>query len=198
MIKLLPGLPEQEYLALKWRNESYDTCRQVLPISIEHHRAYRNRVVNDSTVKMFTIVDRSPVNDSTLNPLTYTDKVVGQCGLTSIDPVYRKAEYSMLIGKEYTGKGYATEALKELLYMGFMQLGLKRIWGEVLDGNIAGVHIATKVGFNIEGVQKCTYFKHGQWLNSIIVGMTDDDYRARFLIGDQLSGLETVTDAPKA
>lgn len=46
-----------------------------------------------------------------------------------------EAEIGYWLGKSYWGKGYATEALSELIRYSFIEIGLSKIWCGYFDGN---------------------------------------------------------------
>lgn len=55
---------------------------------------------------------------------------IGMAGLTDIDHVHKKAEFSLLIYSGHRGKGHGTKALIQLCNYGFDILNLDTIWGE--------------------------------------------------------------------
>ena len=63
-----------------------------------------------------------------------------------------KASIVFALMHEYQGKGYTSEAIKEVLRFGFKELGLKRIEAEVMQGNIDSEQVLVKSGFSYEGL----------------------------------------------
>lgn len=63
-----------------------------------------------------------------------------------------KASIVFALMPEYHGKGYASEAIQEVLKFGFEKLGLKRIEAEVMPGNTASEQVLVKTGFSYEGL----------------------------------------------
>ena len=51
------------------------------------------------------------------------------------------------IAKEFTGKGYATEAVKAFLPAMAQKLNIKEVYGICLAENLASVHVLKKCGF---------------------------------------------------
>ncbi len=106
-------------------------------------------------------------------------QAIGTVGLYDADPITRKAEFRILIGHPFTGKGYGTEATKLMLQFGFARLGLQRIWLGVTDANIPAVKCYERCGFIREGVLRRDLFRDGHFYNSIRMSVLDDEYRAK-------------------
>jgi RimJ/RimL family protein N-acetyltransferase len=62
-----------------------------------------------------------------------------------------RAEFGYWIGKDYWGKNYCTEAVRELIRYGFEQLGLNRIFGQHLARNPGSGRVMEKAGLKHEG-----------------------------------------------
>lgn len=106
-------------------------------------------------------------------------KAIGTVGLYDTDLLTRKAEFRILLGAPFTGKGYGTEATKMVLDFGFNRLGLQRIWLGVTDANIPAIKCYERCGFTREGVLRRDLFRDGQFYDSIRMAILDHDYRAR-------------------
>lgn len=149
-------------LLRSWRNDTRINrwCRQSLPISsIDQHNWYV-AYHKDNSIKMFAI--------------EHDGMLIGCSGLTSIDLVNRRAEFSLYVEPKQQGKGLAREALIELLKIGFNCLGLNRIYGEVFQGNSA-IELFKRVGFELEGTRKQFYFKHGVFIDAHIISITKEN-----------------------
>jgi RimJ/RimL family protein N-acetyltransferase len=120
-----------------------------------------------------TLAEKPTVSDwDDLDPLTN----IGVAGLTSIDRHNRSAEFSLYIAPEHQKKAYGAKALELLLYHGFEDMGLNRIWGEVFAGNPA-MHMFQKLGFKAEGCLRDTYWKHGEFIDSHMISMLAREFR---------------------
>lgn len=137
-----------------WRNnpEIYKWCRQVSPLEKFEHIAWIKSLENGrDDVKMFSIwVNKCPI---------------GACGLTSIDHINRRAEFSLYIARGAQGNSFGKKALKTLLGHGFGSLNLNLIWGETFDGNPAA-KMFEKLGFKKEGTRREFYFKNGKYIDA--------------------------------
>lgn len=139
-------------LLRSWRNNDKirNWCRQVGWISEIDQEAWYKRQNDDPTIKMFVIEDKG---------------ARGVCGLTDIDLINRRAEFSLYIGPEAQGRGFAKEALRQLFDFGFKELGLHVIWGETFDGNPAS-KLFEKIGMKKEGTRRGFYFKNGKHIDA--------------------------------
>lgn len=150
-----------------WRNDQriWAWCRQNDLISDRDQRKWFESQSDDRCIKMYTIKPKG------------SDFMVGVCGLTSIDHVNRRAEFSLYIAPTYQGCGYATEALKTLCAHGFKSLNLNSIWGESFDGNKATA-MFEKIGFKKEGTRREFYFKDGRYVDAHLYSLLSREFLA--------------------
>lgn len=143
-------------------------CRQIGLISEVDQLGWWAELAEDSTRKMFAIKDPS-----------YSDgKVpVGVCGLTSIDHINRRAEFSLYIAPQFQKKGLARKALKMLFNFGFDELNLNIIWGETFDGNPA-IKLFEKMGMVKEGTRRDFYFKEGRFIDAHLYSLKKSDIKS--------------------
>jgi RimJ/RimL family protein N-acetyltransferase len=66
----------------------------------------------------------------------------------------RRAELGYWLGADAWGRGYATEAAGAILDFGFRDLGLERIYAQVLEGNDASCRVLEKLGMINEGTRR--------------------------------------------
>ncbi len=59
-----------------------------------------------------------------------------------------EAEIGYWIGKDYWNRGYATEALSELIRIAFVDIGLNRVWCSFFDGNMPSQAVTIKCGMS--------------------------------------------------
>lgn len=97
-------------------------------------------------------------------------KVAGAIGLSEIDWFDRKSHIGYWLGEEFWGKGYATEALKEVVNFSRDELGLVRLYAKVLDYNLPSLRVLMKNGFSVEGYERKTF-------------KMEDGYHSFFLMG---------------
>lgn len=88
------------------------------------------------------------------------DEWVGTISLKNIDLTVKSAEYAIITSSKIHGSGIALNATKELLNYGFNELGLERIYLNVVKDNIRANRFYIKCGFKYEGCfRKSIYVK---------------------------------------
>ncbi len=106
---------------------------------------------------------------------------IGNIALQKINPVYRSAEFSIIIGdKSAWGKGVGKEAGRLLCDHGFRALNLHRIYCGTFENNVAMQHLATYLGMKQEGVRRQAAFKNGKYLDIIEYGVLKPEYEAHW------------------
>jgi ribosomal-protein-alanine N-acetyltransferase len=78
-----------------------------------------------------------------------TNRIIGTIFLNNFEG--RRAEVGYELSEDYWNKGIMSEAIKEILNLGFNQLGLTRIQAIVCEENIASKHLLKKFSFHKEG-----------------------------------------------
>jgi [ribosomal protein S5]-alanine N-acetyltransferase len=102
---------------------------------------------------------------------------IGIVSLTKVNWVNRSAECSWMIGdKSLWGKGYATEAVQQLLEFGFQERGLHRISCSILEGNLGSRRVAQKCGFQEEGLLREAVYKNGMFHNLALCSILRRDF----------------------
>ncbi|MBE6543017.1 MAG: GNAT family N-acetyltransferase [Ruminococcaceae bacterium] len=81
-----------------------------------------------------------------------TSKMIGTCGFTEIDMENKTGELGYVLNPKFHRQGYAAEATKKLLSIGFDYLGLERIEVKFMIENKASLSVAQKCGMTFEGV----------------------------------------------
>jgi len=81
-----------------------------------------------------------------------TNEIIGSCGFNYVDFENGRAEIGYDLGKDYWGKGYASESVYALMNYWFHDLGLNRIEAKVEPKNNQSILLLEKSGFQFEGV----------------------------------------------
>lgn len=137
----------------QWRNDYriWRWCRQNDLISEIDQDAWYERQAKDPSISMYKILDKN--------------ECIGVCGLTSIDYINRRGEFSLYIAPKYQTFGFSKMALKTLFRHGFSNIGLNRIWGETFEGNFAA-SLFEGMGMKKEGTRKEFYFRDGDFIDA--------------------------------
>ena len=89
----------------------------------------------------------------------------------------RQGEIGYALHTDYQGKGYASEAAREILRLGFEDLGLRRICAILDDRNGPSALLLERLGMRREGhLIECAFFK-GEWANEYIYALREDEWR---------------------
>ena len=103
---------------------------------------------------------------------------IGGIGLR-VDEQHQHAELGYWLGAPYWGKGYATEASREMLRYGFKDLGMHRIFATHFKHNPVSGRILKKLGMKYEGCQREHLFKWDQFVDSELYGLLRSEWEAR-------------------
>lgn len=80
--------------------------------------------------------------------LRETPGLIGWCGLQFLSD-FAKVEVAYLLGRDYWGRGLATEAARAAVHFGFVDLGLECIVGIAHVDNRASQRVITKLGMTL-------------------------------------------------
>ena len=86
--------------------------------------------------------------------LKETGRVIGEVHLSWIFWQQMYSEFGFAISPKYWNKGYGTEAAGELLRYAFEDLGMRRIVGIAMSGNVPSRRLMEKLGMKLECVAK--------------------------------------------
>lgn len=102
---------------------------------------------------------------------------IGYVAVTNIDYINRKAEYGgIVVAKEFTGKGYGTEASQLLIKHMFEELGMNMIYGYWREDHKASLRMAEKTGFKKDGLLRDFVFKQNKFYNAYICSILKSEY----------------------
>lgn len=143
VFKPLESLPPSfAPLLLHWRNSESvrgQMLRQSVVSDEEHIVWYRKVISAGSSYRVRVVfADEEPF---------------GAIYLTDIDPDSSNASWGMYIGEEcFRGRGLARPMMAALLFWGFEELSLFRMYTSVLEGNERAMSLYCQAGFRTEGV----------------------------------------------
>jgi hypothetical protein len=112
------------------------------------------------------------------------EALVGSITLHHLQPIHDSAELGYWLGRPYWGRGYATEAGREVVRYGFEDLGLHRIGASHLGSNLA----SGKVMNLLLAVNPKTGELRWRWIESWIERMSQEHIKA-VLSESNLDGL---------
>lgn len=82
------------------------------------------------------------------------NEYLGTVSLKKIDVIDKSAEYAVSVRKQYHGTGIAAEATQDILKIAFEELGLHKVYLNVLSQNTRAVRFYEKIGFKFVKEEK--------------------------------------------
>ncbi len=117
---------------------------------VRNFQFFTGAVKVDDELRYIQKMSNSP-SDLLLGVIVGEEELIGTCGLHEIDFHNYTARLGVIIGKrEHWNKGYAEEAIRALIVWAFSVMHLNKIYLNVLTTNEKGIHLYTKVGFQVE------------------------------------------------
>ena len=96
------------------------------------------------------------------------DGLIGVIELLHFDEESESCSFTCMLGKQWWGQGYATEALKEIFRFAKEELGVKKITADHMAPNAASGAVMRKAGMVQVGILPGKYEKHGQRHDAIV------------------------------
>lgn len=167
-VGLGPLEPENQWAYFDWRNDSriWKWCRQNDILQTWEHEQWWESLAERDDVRMYEIHSTATDGET---------EAVGVCGLTSLDLINSRAEFSLYIDPGQHMRGLGKKALTTLLDHGFKNYGLNLIWGETYDGNPAH-KMFLDMGMRQDGTRRQFYFRNGKYIDAHLVSITRDEW----------------------
>jgi RimJ/RimL family protein N-acetyltransferase len=106
-----------------------------------------------------------------------SNRLIGTCALSQLDPDNGSALFHITIGEKDTwGRGYGTEATRLMLDHAFTELGLHRVALTVFAFNERAVRSYRSVGFVVEGRAREAIWREGRWWDEISMSLLDSEW----------------------
>lgn len=149
-------------------------------IGLAEHQDWMARTMGRNDVEMFAIV--------------LEGQIVGAVGLTSLVAAQRRSDWVFYLSSSISGETFGAtndglfalallSALEfKFLSWAFGEKGLHKLNGEVLRFNEAVIAFHKKFGFQEEGVRRDHIFRNGEWIDAVLLGMTESEWSARSAI----------------
>ena len=107
-----------------------------------------------------------------------TGALAGSVSLTWIDNEHRQGEIGFILHPAHQGNGYATEAARELLRVGFEELGLHRIAGRLDGRNAASARVLERLGMRREAHLLENEYVKGEWTDEVVYALLAREWAA--------------------
>ena len=106
-------------------------------------------------------------------------RFVGEVILRWLSEPSRQGEIGWSLHPDAQGKGYATEAAREMLRLGFEDLGLHRIIAECDPRNDASIRLMERLGMRREADFRDAMWLKDEWVGSTVYAILEDEWRGR-------------------
>jgi RimJ/RimL family protein N-acetyltransferase len=91
---------------------------------------------------------------------------------------HRQVEIGFVFHPDAQGRGYATEAARELLALGFERLGAHRVFGRTDARNRASARLMERLGMRQEAhFREAEVFK-GEWGDELVFAILEEEWRS--------------------
>jgi RimJ/RimL family protein N-acetyltransferase len=108
-----------------------------------------------------------------------TNQVVGDFILQLISAEHQTGEIGFIVHPHHQGRGYATEAGREMLRIGFEDAELHRVIGRVEARNAASGRVLEKLGMRLEAHLVENEYVKGEWQSELVYAMLDREWPGR-------------------
>lgn len=104
--------------------------------------------------------------------------MIGEVSLILRSVEARQAELGYILHPEAHGFGYATEASRALLALGFERAGMHRIYARCDARNLASARVMKRLGMRREAHFREHMLRKGVWDEELIYAMLEDEWRS--------------------
>ncbi len=102
-------------------------------------------------------------------------QLIGAIGLHDVSHEHSNAELGYWLGKEYWGKGFATEAARAVAEYGLGEMSLERVYAKHFARNPQSERVLAKIGMQHEGVLRRHFCKWGEFQDCVMYGIVQGE-----------------------
>lgn len=102
--------------------------------------------------------------------------LIGDIGIHFLSTDTCQVEVGCTLSNSYQGKGYATEALKQVIAYLFTVLNKHKITASIDPRNIASVELVKRLGFNLQAYVKASILINGEWVDDLIYAIDKKEW----------------------
>lgn len=154
---------------LEWMHDDSVNCNFRFPfaqMTLEKVEAFIENSYSEET-QNFAFVDEK-------------DEYLGTISLKHISKEDKNAEYAVVTRKAAQGTGAARQATMDILKYAFEELGLHKVYLNVLEENSRAYHFYEKCGFVYEGLAVDHVCINGEYKNLKWYGITEEQLCKKF------------------
>ncbi|MBO0962407.1 GNAT family N-acetyltransferase [Neobacillus sp. MM2021_6] len=109
--------------------------------------------------------------------LKENQQIIGTVGLNALHLKNKRAEIGYELHPAFWKRGFASEAIKEVLRFSFNQLDLFRIGAVVYPENEASVNLLMKLGFSKEGILRGYIHQNEQFHDTYVLSLLQQEWK---------------------
>ena len=164
------------YLELELKQWALSDAKELTNLCNAVDRHYlSDRLPNPYTEKdaeewLKMVTDNNEIN-GIYRAIVCDGKLIGSISVEKKDD---DAEIGYMILNEYTNKGIATEAVKQICSIAFKALSIEQITANVFKPNIASIRVLLKNGFKYKGTIPNAVIKDGNVYDLLIYVLTEE------------------------
>jgi RimJ/RimL family protein N-acetyltransferase len=103
--------------------------------------------------------------------------LIGDVAFQVIKDSHNQAEIGMTLSQPFQGKGYGTEAVRELVQFLFGELNVHRVIANCDPENISAHRLLERVGFRREGCFVDSLWYKGSWASELWFAILDREWK---------------------
>lgn len=103
--------------------------------------------------------------------------MVGDLILQMVSQEHGQGEVGFIMDPAHHGKGFATEATREMLRLAFEDIGLHRVVGRAEARNVASARVLEKAGMRMEAHLVENEWVKGEWQSELVFAMLEREWR---------------------
>jgi len=150
-----------------------DVCRYLpwAPMDLEQARAKVEQRVQQTRID----AERKALVLAAVDAAT--GRQIGEVMLRRESAENAQGEVGWSFHPDFQGHGFATEASREMLRVGFEELALHRIMAECDPRNGASIRVMEKLGMRREALFIDSWFLKGEWVSSATYAILESEWR---------------------
>ncbi|WP_243866491.1 GNAT family N-acetyltransferase [Actinophytocola oryzae] len=108
--------------------------------------------------------------------VTVDGVVIGHAELGLVSAEHRQGEIGYVLHPEHQGRGYATEAGREMVRLGFTEMNMHRIIGRCSARNVSSANLLRRLGMRQEAHFVECRMVNGQWREELVFAMLQREW----------------------
>lgn len=104
-------------------------------------------------------------------------ELVGRVNLSNVSRgAWQSCTLGYFLDQIHNGKGWVTQAVRQVLQVAFEELGLHRVQAAIMPKNAPSIRVVEKLGFRYVGLDEYYLKINGAWEHHQIYSMTREHY----------------------